>query len=128
MSVRDSGPNPAVLFDVMERAASLMSDTEGEEPTVLNEPGLELEKELLEMIVKACKIEDPIPDDISPDDPLIGPDSALGLDSLDAVEIVVAVEGRYKVKIGADENTRRIFRSLRTLADHIRTERLATGA
>lgn len=105
-----------------------MSDTEGEEPTVLNEPGLELEKELLEMIVKACKIEDPIPDDISPDDPLIGPDSALGLDSLDAVEIVVAVEGRYKVKIGADENTRRIFRSLRTLADHIRTERLATGA
>lgn len=90
---------------------------------MLDQPGLELEKELIQMIVKVCKVEDPIPDDISPDEPLLGPDSALGLDSLDAVEIVVAVEGKYKVKIGADENSRRIFRSLRTLADHIRAER-----
>lgn len=90
---------------------------------MLDQPGLELEKELMEIIVGACKIEDPIPDDISPDDPLLGPDSVFGLDSLDAVEIVVAVETRYKVRIGADENSRLVFRSLRTLADHIRSER-----
>jgi acyl carrier protein len=100
---------------------------QGEELTVLDDPGLELEKELCEIIVKVCKVEDPIPDDISPDDPLLGPDSPFGLDSLDAVEIVVAVEGRYKVRIGADENSRRIFRSLRTLADYIRTERQAAN-
>jgi acyl carrier protein len=94
-----------------------------EEFTVLEGPAAELEKELLEMIVKVCKVEDPIPEDISADDPLLGPDSALGLDSLDAVEIVVAVEARYKARIGADENSRRVFRSLRTLADHIRSER-----
>jgi acyl carrier protein len=94
---------------------------------VLDKPGLELEKQLMEAIVEVCGIEDPIPDDISPDDPLLGPESVFGLDSLDAVEIVVAVEVRYKVRIGADENSRRVFRSLRTLADHIRSERKAAG-
>ncbi len=89
---------------------------------MLKQDGFELEKELLKMIVEVCRILDPIPDDISPDDPIVGPDSAFGLDSLDAVEIVVAVEARYKVRIGADEASRRVFRSLRTLADYIRME------
>ena len=85
-----------------------------------DQKGLELEKELLEMIVYVCKISDPVPDDLSPDDPLIGEDSALGLDSLDAVEIAVVVEKRYHVRIGVDESTRAVFRSIRTLADYIR--------
>jgi acyl carrier protein len=87
---------------------------------LFEEKGLELEKELLEMIVDVCKVEDPVPVDISPDDPLIGPDSVLGLDSLDAVEIAVVVEKRYNVRIGVDESSRVVFRSIRTLADHIR--------
>lgn len=81
---------------------------------------LELERELLEMIVDVCKIPDPVPDDLSPDDPLIGPDSVLGLDSLDAVEIAVVVEKRYHVRIGVDESTRVVFKSIRALADYIR--------
>ena len=79
-----------------------------------------LEKELVEMIVKVCNILDPVPDDLSFDDPLIGPESALGLDSLDAVEIVVAVEKTYHVRIDAQETSRKVFRSLKTLADYIR--------
>jgi acyl carrier protein len=47
-----------------------------------------LEKELIEMIIEVCNIIDPVPEELSPNDPLIGPESALGLDSLDAVEIV----------------------------------------
>ena len=81
-----------------------------------------LEKELLEMIVEVCRITDPLPDDLSPDDPLIGPESPLGLDSLDAVEIVVAVEKKYKVRIDFQESSRIIFRSLKTLADYIRKQ------
>ncbi len=81
-----------------------------------------LEKELLEMIVEVCNITDPVPEDLSPDDPLIGPESALGLDSLDAVEIVVAVEKRYHIRIGSQETTRKIFRSLKTLADYVRKQ------
>jgi acyl carrier protein len=79
-----------------------------------------LEKELLELIVKVCNILDPVPDDLSFDDPLIGPESVLGLDSLDAVEIVVAVEKKYHVRIDAQETSRKVFRSINTLADHIR--------
>lgn len=84
-----------------------------------------LEKELVELIVKVCKITDPVPDDLSFDDPLIGSDSTLGLDSLDAVEIAVAVEKNYNVKIDLQETSRRIFKSLRVLANYIREHQLS---
>jgi acyl carrier protein len=93
---------------------------------LFEQQGLELEKELLEMIVDVCKIPDPVPDDFSPDDPLIGPDSVLGLDSLDAVEIVVVVEKRYHVRISVDETSRVVFRSMRMLADYIRRQLAVT--
>jgi acyl carrier protein len=93
---------------------------------LFEQQGLELEKELLEMIVDVCKIPDPVPDDFSPDDPLIGPDSVLGLDSLDAVEIVVVVEKRYHVRISVDETSRVVFRSTRMLAEYIRRQLPAT--
>ncbi len=89
---------------------------------LFEQPGLEFEKELLEMIVKICRISDPVHDDFSPDDPLIGPDSALGLDSLDAVEIAVAVEKRYNVRISLEESSRVIFRTVKTLAGYVRKQ------
>ncbi|MBA4417541.1 MAG: acyl carrier protein [Syntrophus sp. (in: bacteria)] len=82
----------------------------------------ELEKELLEFIIEVCNITDPVPDNISADDPLIGPESPLGLDSLDAVEIVVAAEKKYDIRIGSRETTRKILKSLKTLADYIRKQ------
>jgi acyl carrier protein len=79
-----------------------------------------LEKELVELIVKVCNVLDPVPDDLSFDDPIIGPESAFGLDSLDAVEIVVAIEKTYHIKIDAQETSRKIFKSINTLAEFIR--------
>ena len=78
------------------------------------------------MIVRVCNLTDPVPDDLKFTDPLIGPDSVLGLDSLDAVEIVVAVEKNYQVRIEVQETSRRVFKSLRTLADYIRKQTKAT--
>jgi acyl carrier protein len=75
---------------------------------------------LVELIVKVCNVLDPVPDDLSFDDPIIGPESTLGLDSLDAVEIVVAIEKTYHVRIDAQETSRRIFKSINTLAEFIR--------
>jgi len=46
-----------------------------------------------------------------------------GLDSLDAVEIVVAVQKKYGVRIGGQDSSREVLRSLRVLADFIRRER-----
>lgn len=82
-----------------------------------------LEQELTEMLIEACRVPDPIPADISPDAPLIGPDSPFGLDSLDAVEIVVAVQRKYNVRIESQESSRQVLQSLRTLADFIRRQR-----
>lgn len=88
---------------------------------LFDQKGLELEKELLDLVVEVCNVLDPVPEDFSPDDPFIGSDSVLGLDSLDAVEIVVVVEKRYNVRINVEDTSRKVFRSLRTLADYIRS-------
>jgi acyl carrier protein len=80
----------------------------------------ELEKELLDLIVEVCNITDPVPDDFSREDPLIGAESPLGLDSLDAVEIIVAVEKTYHIRIGSQEASRKIMKSLKVLAGYIR--------
>ena len=78
------------------------------------------EKELVELIVRVCNVLDPVPDDLSFDDPIVGPDSLLGLDSLDAVEIIVVVEKTYRVRIDTQETGRKVIRSINTLAQFIR--------
>ncbi|MGD9331030.1 MAG: phosphopantetheine-binding protein [Desulfobacterales bacterium] len=82
----------------------------------------QLERDLIEMIAKACDIQDPLPDDFGPDAMLIGPESPLGLDSLDAVEIIVTVQMRYGIRIEAEKIGRSILQSVGTLADFIRRE------
>jgi len=81
-----------------------------------------LELELSEMIIDICRVSGPLPDEVAPDAPLIGPDSPYGLDSLDAVEIVVAVQKNYSVRIEAQETSREVLRSLRSLATFIRSQ------
>ena len=82
-----------------------------------------LEYELAEMIINFCNVEDVVPADISADAPLIGPDSPFALDSLDAVEVVVAVQKTYGVRIGGEKTSREVLQSLRTLAAFISRER-----
>lgn len=82
-----------------------------------------LEEELKELLVRTCRVPDYLAAGISPDAPLIGPDSRLGLDSLDAVEVVVAIQKKYNIRIDSQETSRRVLQSLRTLADFIRSRR-----
>jgi acyl carrier protein len=86
-----------------------------------------LEKELYGMIAETCRVTEMPPEEPSPDAPLVGPDSAFGLDSLDAVEIVVAVQRKYNVRIDAQESSRRVLQSLRTLAEFIRSRQQAAA-
>ena len=79
-------------------------------------------QELTTMIIEACRVTGPLPVEISPDSPLIGPESPLGLDSLDAVEVVVAVQRKYNIRIDAQETSRQVLQSLRTLADFVRRQ------
>jgi acyl carrier protein len=57
------------------------------------------------------------PDEIDPGTPLFG--TGLGLDSVDAVELVISLEERFGVQIPDGEETRRAMRTLDSLADYI---------
>ena len=81
------------------------------------------ESELARLIVDSLNIDWIKPDAIAPDAQLFGGD--LGLDSIDMLEIALAVSKRYGVEIQSDDvDTRRIFGSLRALAEHVRTHRV----
>lgn len=82
-----------------------------------------LQKELLELICTTCNLHDVDPDSIGPDDPLIGPDSPLGTDSLDALEIAVTVQQEYGVRMDSENTSREVLRSVSCLADYIKANR-----
>ena len=77
--------------------------------------------EVKELIVDACNLEaaDISAKDIQLDDPLVGPDSPLGIDSLDAIEIVAAIEKQYGVRINNVDTAQKLLKSVRTLTDFI---------
>ncbi|MGA1860723.1 phosphopantetheine-binding protein [Azospirillum sp. 11R-A] len=75
------------------------------------------ELDLATLIVNTLTLEAD-PEDIDPDAPLYG--EGLGLDSIDILEVALAVSKAYGVKLRADdENNTKIFSSLRTLNSHI---------
>ena len=76
------------------------------------------ETELAELIIAAVNLEGVRPADIDPEAPLFG--AGLGLDSIDALEIALAVSRQYGLQLRSDDaDNRRIFASLRSLAAHI---------
>ena len=82
------------------------------------------EHELATLIVEALHLEAIDPDAIKPEAPLFGGD--LGLDSIDALEIALAVSKRYGMQLRSDHpDNQRIFSSLRALSAHIERERTA---
>jgi len=76
------------------------------------------ESELKELIVSALNLEDIAPQDIDSDEPLFV--EGLGLDSIDGLELGVAIRKRYKVKVtGSKQEIRAIFETVRTLARYL---------
>jgi len=77
-----------------------------------------LHQDVKRLIVEALMLEDVRPEEIVDDEPLFG--EGLGLDSIDALELAIAIDKRFGVKIQAeDERNREIFRSVSSLAAHI---------
>jgi acyl carrier protein len=77
--------------------------------------------EVAQLLVSALNLET-APADIDPDEPLYG--EGLGLDSIDILEVALVVSKRYGLQLRADhEDNTRIFRSLRSLAEHIASQR-----
>jgi acyl carrier protein len=82
-----------------------------------------LENEIKKLIIELLSLEDVTPADIEPEAALFV--DGLGLDSIDALEIAMALEERYGVKIGEDpEQNQQIFASVRKLAAFVSENRV----
>jgi len=78
----------------------------------------QLKRDLKQLLVEECQKEFP-PEQIGDDTILIGPDGGLNFDSLDALQISMAIQQRYGKRIEGNTKTRRALTSINTLADFI---------
>jgi acyl carrier protein len=91
---------------------------------LMNETDIAYLAELKALILSAVDKEEPA-DGLSNDEPWFGPESRLNLDSLDALQISMAIQKKYGVRMPDSKDTRRALVSLTTLADHLRAQRPA---
>ena len=82
----------------------------------------ELILELKQRIIEAMNLEEMTPDDIDADAPLFGEDG-LGLDSIDALELIVLMEKRYGIKLASPAEGKAIFKSVRSIAEFVNENR-----
>ena len=82
------------------------------------------ERELADLLVESLNLDGVAPDGIDPEAPLFN--TGLGLDSIDALELALAISKKYGFLLRSDnEDNRRIFASLRALSEHIQQHRSA---
>lgn len=80
----------------------------------------ELIYKLKQQIIEVLNL-DVTPEEIVDDAPLFG--HGLGLDSIDAIELIVLLDKKYNIKVTQQENARKIFISVRTMAEFIQENR-----
>lgn len=78
----------------------------------------QLISELKKQIIEALNLKHLKPEDIGEDQPLFG--EGLGLDSIDALELIVLLQQKYNTKIANAQEGPKIFKSVRTMAEYIR--------
>lgn len=80
-----------------------------------------LKQELKERIIDVLNLEDITPTDIQDNDPLFG--DGLGLDSIDALELIVLLDKEYGIKLADPKQGKEIFQSIETMAQYVATNR-----
>ena len=82
---------------------------------------INLENELKQLIINVLELEEITPDDIKTDEALFI--DGLGLDSIDALELGMALKKKYNLKMSSDkEENKKHFYSVKTLADFIESQ------
>jgi acyl carrier protein len=80
------------------------------------------ESEVATLLIDTLALENVAPQDVKPEQPLFG--EGLGLDSIDALELALAISNRYGVQLkSGDSKNAQIFASLRALSRHIEQHR-----
>ena len=78
----------------------------------------DLTEKLKREIIEVLNLEDLEPDDIKTETPLFG-EGGLGLDSIDALELIVLLEKNYGIKMEDPKEGKKVFYSVKTMADYI---------
>jgi acyl carrier protein len=81
----------------------------------------DLKQQLKQLIIEELDLRDQTPATIGDDTPLFG--EGLGLDSLDALQLAVAIEERFGITIPEDDRAKEIFASVSALAKHVAATR-----
>ena len=81
----------------------------------------ELKQELKEKIIEQLNLEDIAIEEIKDTDPLFG--EGLGLDSIDALELIVMLDKDYGIKLADPKQGKKIFESVETMASYIKEHR-----
>jgi len=77
----------------------------------------DLKRKLKELLIERLKFEDMTADDIADDEPLFA--GGLGLDSIDALEIVVMLESEFGIRVKSEGSARGNFQSISALAEFV---------
>ncbi len=85
----------------------------------------ELKQNLKNLLVDGLRLQDVRPEDIEDGAPIFV--EGLGLDSVDALELVVLVEERYNIQIPDEDVGKRAFASIDALTDYVSTELAKTA-
>jgi acyl carrier protein len=80
----------------------------------------EFKKELKLLIITSCGLQDLTHEQIIDDEPLFG--AGLGLDSIDALELAVAIERKYQVTIPDESVAKQAFASISTLISYLQEQ------
>lgn len=81
----------------------------------------ELIQTLKEQIIDALNLEEITPEDIENNEPLFG--AGLGLDSIDALELIVILDRHYGIKLANPAEGKEIFKSVSSIADYVAKNR-----
>ncbi len=81
-----------------------------------------LKLELKELIIEKLNISHVTPDKVADDVPLFSQENKLGLDSIDAIEVIMAIQNKYKVRIADQNLARKILENINTIADFLENE------
>lgn len=80
-----------------------------------------LKQELKERIIQQLNLEDISVEDLEDDTPLFG--DGLGLDSIDALELIVMLDKSYGIKLADPKEGRKVFETISTMAEYIEANR-----
>lgn len=81
----------------------------------------DLTTQLKEQIIEALNLEEMKPEDIDDNAPLFG--EGLGLDSIDALELIVLLEKKYGIRLTNPAEGKEIFKNIATIADYVEKNR-----